>query len=100
MSPTELLFRGLPVVTIFIVAVLLLSYRTWIRVAGLLLVPDNHVAVVYKKFVLFGKNKELEQGRIVALHGEAGHPLWHLAVAVQHHVHAVRYRQELGRRPG
>jgi len=39
---------------------------------GMKIVPDNQLGIVYKKFVLFGKNKTLPDGKIIALNGEAG----------------------------
>ena len=39
---------------------------------GLVIVPENKVGLVTKKFVLFGANKELSGDRIIAVNGEAG----------------------------
>ncbi|ETZ20714.1 hypothetical protein N824_03775 [Pedobacter sp. V48] len=38
----------------------------------MVIVPENKVGLVTKKFVLFGSNKELPDGRIIATKGEAG----------------------------
>ncbi len=54
-------------------AVLLLaSYRLILWLLGVVIVPDDSVGVVTKKFVLFGRRRTLPDGRIVALDGEAG----------------------------
>jgi len=37
-----------------------------------ILVPDNSIGVGTKKFVLVGRNRRLPDGKIIALHGEAG----------------------------
>ncbi len=39
---------------------------------GMVIVPEDKVGLVTKKFVLFGENKELPDGRILATMGEAG----------------------------
>ena len=38
----------------------------------MVIVPENRIGLVTKKFVLFGSNKELPDGRIIATKGEAG----------------------------
>ena len=50
----------------------LLLYRWIFRLLGIVVVPDDSIGTVTKKFVLFGKRRELPAGRIVALLGEAG----------------------------
>lgn len=47
-------------------------YRIWLRLFGVVLVPDDKVGIVYKKFVLLGTNRSLPDGAIVALKGEPG----------------------------
>jgi uncharacterized membrane protein YqiK len=58
------------------IIVLLLSilfYKFILRVFfGMVIVPENRLGLVTKKFVLFGANKELPDGRIIATKGEAG----------------------------
>jgi uncharacterized membrane protein YqiK len=53
--------------------ILLLSYKFILWLCGVIIVPDDSVGVVTKKFVLFGKHRSLPDGRIVALNGEAGY---------------------------
>lgn len=51
----------------------LLFYKFILRVFfGMVIVPENRIGLVTKKFVLFGANKELPDGRIIATKGEAG----------------------------
>ena len=52
--------------------VLAIFYRFVLWLCGVIIVPDDSVGVVTKKFVLFGSNRSLPDGRIVALQGEAG----------------------------
>ena len=48
-------------------------YKFILRVFfGLVIVPENKVGLVTKKFVLFGTNKQLTGDRIIAVNGEAG----------------------------
>lgn len=54
--------------------ILLALYKVILRVFfGLVIVPENKVGLVTKKFVLFGANKELSGDRIIAVNGEAGY---------------------------
>lgn len=51
----------------------LLMYKPILRIFfGLVIVPEDKIGLVTKKFVLFGENKELSGGRIIATNGEAG----------------------------
>jgi uncharacterized membrane protein YqiK len=52
--------------------VLGLLYRLLMRLFGLVIVPNNGVGIVTKKFALGGPNATLPDGKIVALAGEAG----------------------------
>jgi uncharacterized membrane protein YqiK len=54
------------------VVVLVLLYRQVLRLFGVIMVPDDGIGVVTKKFVLLGKHRRLPDGRIIALNGEAG----------------------------
>ncbi|ANI90720.1 band 7 protein [Arachidicoccus ginsenosidimutans] len=51
----------------------LILYKFILRVFfGMVIVPENKIGLVTKKFVLFGANKNLPDGRIIATNGEAG----------------------------
>jgi uncharacterized membrane protein YqiK len=53
--------------------VLILCFRFIFQfVVGGVIIPEDRIGLVTKKFVLFGKHKELPSGRIIALNGEAG----------------------------
>jgi len=59
-------------IALIIIAVIL--YKFILRVFfGMVIVPENRIGLVTKKFVLFGANRELPDGRIIATKGEAGY---------------------------
>lgn len=69
MLPAYWLYVGIGVLVILS----LIFYKVLLRVLfGVVIVPEDRIGVVTKKFVLFGANKQLPEGRIIALHGEAG----------------------------
>lgn len=47
-------------------------FRQILWLFGVVIINEGHVGVVNKKFVLFGNNKTLPDGKIIALNGEAG----------------------------
>jgi len=69
MDSQVLITWGVP---IGILLFILLFYRFILRVFfGVVIVPEDRIGLVTKKFVLFGK-QQLPEGRIVAVEGEAG----------------------------
>jgi uncharacterized membrane protein YqiK len=49
-------------------------YKFVLRVFfGMVIVPEDKMGLVTKKFVLFGEFKEVPDGRIIATKGEAGY---------------------------
>ncbi|MEI7595434.1 MAG: SPFH domain-containing protein [Bacteroidota bacterium] len=58
---------------ILLVVICLALYKFILRfLFGMIIVPEDRIGLVTKKFVLFGDNKELPDGRIIATLGEAG----------------------------
>ena len=58
---------------VLIILVCLVLYKYILRfLFGMVIVPEDKIGLVTKKFVLFGANKELPDGRIIATNGEAG----------------------------
>jgi uncharacterized membrane protein YqiK len=58
---------------ILVILFSLLLYRFILRfLFGMVVVPENKIGLVTKKFVLVGANRELPAGRIIATKGEAG----------------------------
>jgi len=62
--------------------VLVIGYRVVFRLFGIIIVPQDKIGLVTKKFVLFGKQKELPEGRIIAVDGEAGYQARTLAPGI------------------
>lgn len=55
-----------------VIVLLLVMYKLVFRLLGIIIIPEDKIGLVTKKFVLFGANKELPPGRIIAINGEAG----------------------------
>jgi uncharacterized membrane protein YqiK len=52
----------------------LIFYKFTLRVFfGMVIIPEDKIGLVTKKFVLFGDNKSLPDGKIIALNGEPGY---------------------------
>ncbi len=61
---------------VVVCAVVLAAAVFWRKVLwlfGVIIVPDDSIGTVTKKFVIFGANSKLPNGQIVALQGEAGY---------------------------
>jgi uncharacterized membrane protein YqiK len=69
MDPLTLLVSYWWVVAI---VALLAGYKFVLRIFGVVIIPEDSIGVVNKKFVIFGKNRTLPDGTIIALNGEAG----------------------------
>lgn len=54
------------------ILLLLICYKLVLRLFGVILISEDSIGIVNKKFVLFGKHKTLPDGSIIALNGEAG----------------------------
>ena len=58
---------------ILIPALAILFYKFTLRVFfGMVIIPEDKLGLITKKFVLFGENKSLPDGKIIALNGEPG----------------------------
>ncbi len=62
----------------------LVCYKLVLRFFGVLVVPDNHIGIVNKKFKIFGTNRNLPEGKIISLNGEAGWQADTLAPGLQY----------------
>src|SRR5271155_2726020 len=83
------------IVGVLAVLFLTLSYRWVLRLLGVIMVPDDSVGVVTKKFVLLGKNRRLPAGCIIALNGEAGYQADTLPPGLHLGLWPWQYRVEL-----
>jgi uncharacterized membrane protein YqiK len=52
---------------------LLFSYKLVLRVFGIVIIPNDSIGILNKRFVIFGSNRTLPDGTIIALNGEAGY---------------------------
>ena len=75
----HLLYKNLKIMSyivdywwVIIPVLLLIFYKLLFRLFGIIIIPEDKIGLVTKKFVLFGSNKELPAGRIIAIDGEAG----------------------------
>jgi uncharacterized membrane protein YqiK len=58
---------------ILVALLCLIMYKFILRfLFGMVIVPEDRIGLVTKKFVLFGANRSLPDGRIIATKGEAG----------------------------
>lgn len=58
---------------IVLLVIMLILYKVILRILfGMVIIPEDKIGLVTKKFVLFGDNKELTDSRIIATKGEAG----------------------------
>ena len=58
---------------LLIIVICIALYKYIFRfIFGMVLLPEDKIGLVTKKFVLLGSNKELPDGRIIATKGEAG----------------------------
>ena len=59
-------------ILIILMVATIFGYKYVLRIFGVVIIPEDSIGIVTKKFVLFGKNKTLPDGAIVAMEGEAG----------------------------
>ena len=57
---------------VIVLIILLVGFKLVLRLFGIIIVPENTIGLVNKKFVVFGDHKTLPDGQIIALNGEAG----------------------------
>ncbi len=58
---------------IIVIVLMIVLYKVILRILfGMVIIPEDRIGLVTKKFVLFGEHKELSDSRMVATKGEAG----------------------------
>lgn len=55
-----------------LLVVVVAANKLVLRLFGAVIVPEDSIALVNKKWALFGKNKTLPDGAIIALNNESG----------------------------
>ncbi|PRC94663.1 SPFH domain-containing protein [Solimicrobium silvestre] len=58
---------------IFLLLIAAIFWKSALSLFGVIMVPDDSLGTVTKKFVLFGANRRMPDGQIIALEGEAGY---------------------------
>lgn len=79
MDISSLLYIIVPIVVLILMIVF---YRPLFRLFGIVIIPEDKIGLVTKKFVLFGEHKQLPEGRIIATRGEAGYQASTLAPGI------------------
>lgn len=58
---------------ILVLVLVIVLYKVILRILfGMVIIPEDRIGLVTKKFVLFGEHKQMGDGRIIATRGEAG----------------------------
>jgi uncharacterized membrane protein YqiK len=86
------LISGIVAAIIFI-----LAFRWFLWLFGVIIVPNDSIGVVTKKFVLFGRHRSLPDGSIIALNGEAGYQADTLAPGLHIGLWPWQYKVELAK---
>jgi uncharacterized membrane protein YqiK len=70
----EFIFHNLGIVgSVVLIVLLVFFWKFFLWLFGVIIVPDDSIGTVTKKFVIFGSNRNLPDGQIIALNGEAGY---------------------------
>lgn len=69
---------------VLVLIVVLVLWKQFLWFFGVIIIPDNTIGLLTKKFVLYGKNKDLPPGKIIATNGEAGDQVDALASGVHY----------------
>ena len=81
---------------ILVILFSLVLYKFILRfLFGMIIVPENRIGLVTKKFVLVGADRELPGGRIIATKGEAGFQAQTLAPGLYWRMWPWQYGVEL-----
>ncbi len=83
------------VVTVVLLLAAAVLWRQVLWLFGVIIVPDDSIGTVTKKFVIFGANSKLPNGQIVALQGEAGYQADSLAPGLHMGLWPWQYAIEL-----
>jgi uncharacterized membrane protein YqiK len=80
---------------IIALVILGLGYKLVLRLFGTVMVPQDSVGIVNKRWVLFGSHRTLPDGQIIALSGEAGIQAFTLAPGVHFRLWPWQYQVRL-----
>lgn len=91
----ELPFGLLGFAWILVPIALIIAHKPVLRVLGVVVIPNDSIGIVNKRFVLFGKNRTLPDGAIIALNGEAGYQADTLAPGLHYWLWPWQYEVQL-----
>src|SRR6478609_5230437 len=77
---------------VLVIFMVLILYKLFFRLLGIIIIPENRIGLVTKKYVLVGENKELPEGRIIAVNGEAGYQAKTLAPGIYFWYYVWQYQ--------
>jgi uncharacterized membrane protein YqiK len=60
-------------IIVFAILLLMICYKLILRFFGVVIIPQDCIGIINKKFVLLGGHRTLPDGQIIALNGEAGY---------------------------
>jgi len=60
-------------IIVFGILLLMICYKLILRFFGVVIIPQDCIGIINKKFVLIGGHRTLPDGQIIALNGEAGY---------------------------
>ncbi len=60
------------IILVVVLLAITACYKLVLRVFGVIIIPDDSIGIVNKKFVLFGQFKTMPDGDVIALRNEAG----------------------------
>lgn len=84
------------IVSLIVLLSVAVLYKFFLRIFGIVIIPEDMIGVMNKKFVLFGPNKTLPDGAIIALQGEAGYQADTLAPGLHFWLWPWQYEVEKG----
>ena len=58
---------------IVLIVLIIFCYKLVLRFFGIIIIPNDAIGIVNKRFVIFGSHRTLPDGAIIALNGEAGY---------------------------
>ncbi|MGE5496867.1 MAG: SPFH domain-containing protein [Syntrophothermus sp.] len=57
---------------VLLLVLIIIAYKVFLRFFGIVIIPEDSIGLVNKKYVILGKHRILPDGAIIALNGEAG----------------------------
>lgn len=78
----DILLKNLVYLWLLVPVLMIVFYSTVLQMLGIIIVPEDKIGLVTKKFVLFGEKMSLPEGKIIAMKGEPGYQAKTLAAGI------------------